>query len=169
MKPTRALPFTVSLGLALCAVGSWSDQDYITDKNGCRIVNPSPKPDETVSWSGSCEDGFAAGQGTMQWYDKNQPGVRYDGTVVHGALSGQGKLTLPDGTTYEGGWLDGKQQGTGTLTAADGARYEGEWSNGQPDGRGAMRASSGETVQGIWKDGLYVGPAKDESKPAEEK
>ncbi len=171
----RKLSPAVSVCLALFAVNSWSDEGYITDKNGCKIVNPSPKPHETVTWSGSCTDGFADGQGTMQWYDNNQPGVRYEGTVVHGALSGQGKLTLPDSTTYEGGWLDGKQYGTGTLTTVEGARYQGEWKNGQPDGRGVMRAASGETVQGIWKDGAYVGPAayvapaKDESESAKEK
>jgi hypothetical protein len=153
----RLTPLVLMLHFGL----GWAEDGYIADKNGCKIANPSPKPLETVTWSGSCKDGYAEGQGTMQWYDDNQPGALYQGTLVHGALSGKGKLTLPNGATYEGGWLDGKQSGTGVLTAIDGGDYRGEWKNGEPDGAGVMRSGTGETVTGIWKEGIYIGPGKD--------
>lgn len=147
--------------LMLCVSLAWAEDGYIADKNGCKIANPSPKPKESVTWSGGCKEGYAEGQGVMQWYDDKTRGAMYEGTLVRGALSGQGKLTLPDGVTYDGGWLDGKQSGTGTLTAIDGGTYRGGWKNGQPDGPGVMRNANGEAVTGIWKEGVYTGPAKD--------
>jgi hypothetical protein len=134
---------------------------YIADDKGCKIANPDPKPGETVTWSGACKDGYAEGEGDMQWYLEGKPAGHYVGSLAHGALSGNGKLTLPDGTSYEGGWLNGKQEGKGTLKAADGGTYQGEWKNGEPHGRGVMRSGSGESVSGMWKEGIYIGPAKD--------
>jgi hypothetical protein len=162
MIPTRILSIAISSLLLLSAAVAWSDEEgYISDSNGCKIANPSPKPNETVTWSGECKDGFAEGTGVMQWFEDKQPGPRYEGTLAHGALSGEGKLTLPDGSTYEGGWLEGRQSGQGTLKASDGGSYKGGWKNGKPDGHGVMHAATGETVEGVWKDGVYQDPAKE--------
>ena len=161
MNLARTLSIAISSSVLLSAPGAWSAEDgYIIDSNGCKIANPSPKPNETVTWTGECKDGFAEGTGVMQWFEDKQAGPRYEGTLAHGALSGQGKLTLPDGSTYEGGWLDGRQSGQGILRASDGGSYEGGWKNGKPDGHGVMHAATGETVDGVWKDGTYEGPAK---------
>lgn len=35
---------------------------------GCLIFDPSPQPNETVTWSGSCVDGKADGAGEIVWY-----------------------------------------------------------------------------------------------------
>jgi hypothetical protein len=162
MNLTRTLSIAISSLVLLSASGAWSDEEnYISDSKGCKIANPSPKPNETVTWSGECKDGFAEGTGVMQWFEDKQPGARYEGALAHGALSGEGKLTLPDGSTYEGGWLDGRQNGQGILKASDGGSYKGGWKNGRPDGRGVMHAATGETVEGTWKDGTYQGPAKE--------
>ena len=161
MNVARVLSLAVWLSLPLAAADARSDEGYITDKNGCKIANPSPKPSESVTWSGACKDGFADGDGIMQWYDQDKPGARYEGTLARGLLSGNGKLTLSDGTSYEGGWLDGKQHGNGTLRAADGGSYIGEWKNGMPDGPGVMRNAAGEAMRGLFKAGAYVGPSND--------
>ena len=162
MNLIRILPVAISAFLLLSVPGAWSEEEgYISDSNGCKIANPSPRPNETVTWSGACKDGFAEGTGVMQWLEDQQPGPRYEGALVHGALSGEGKLTLPDGTTYEGGWLDGRQSGQGILKASDGGSYKGGWKNGRPDGHGVMRTATGETVEGVWTDGTYQGPAKE--------
>jgi hypothetical protein len=128
MNLTRTLSIAISSLVLLSASGAWSDEEnYISDSKGCKIANPSPKPNETVTWSGECQDGFAEGIGVMQWFEDKQPGARYEGALAHGALSGEGKLTLPDGSTYEGGWLDGRQNGQGILKASDGGSYKGGW------------------------------------------
>jgi hypothetical protein len=155
-------PLLACLCLSLSAASLPADEDWIKDQNGCKIANPSPQPVETVTWSGACKEGFAEGQGLMQWYEDGKPGVRYDGSLARGAPSGQGKLTMPDGSTYEGGWLDGKQNGRGKLSAPGGLGYEGEWKNGVPDGHGVMRGASGDTLEGVWKGGRYVGPAPEQ-------
>jgi hypothetical protein len=145
------------LGMAtLCAS---ADDGWIADKNGCKLANPSPKPSETVTWSGTCTDGFAQGNGVVQWYEDGKPGVTYEGALVRGAASGQGKLTMPDGATYEGGWREGKQEGSGKYSAPSGVRYEGEWKDGVPNGPGIMHDPSGAVLDGIWKSGTYLGPA----------
>ena len=145
--------------LGLTAVCVSAEDSWIEDKAGCKIANPSPKPGETVTWSGACTNGFAQGQGVVQWFENGRPGVTYEGSLARGAASGQGKLTMPDGTTYEGGWLDGKQDGSGKYSVPGGARYEGEWKDGVPNGRGIMHGASGEVLDGVWKSGTYVGPA----------
>lgn len=151
----------------LCLIGTASgaqaQQGWITDANGCKIANPNPRPTESVKWNGACVDGFADGQGVMQWYSDSAPGPRYEGNLRRGVVSGRGKLTLPDGSMYDGEWSDGKQQGTGTLTTADGTSYQGEWKNGEPDGRGTMRDASGQSVTGNWKAGRYIGPGDEDT------
>lgn len=48
--------------------------DYtITTNKGCRLNNPSPKPNETATWSGACRDGYADGHGTLAWFRDGKP------------------------------------------------------------------------------------------------
>jgi hypothetical protein len=163
VKLGTAGPIIVLVGsLLLGSPVACGEQGWIEDKNGCKIANPSPKAGETVAWNGPCIDGFAEGQGIVQWYEDGQSGVRYEGSLARGAPSGQGKLTMPDGTTYEGGWLDGRQNGNGKYSAPGGTSYEGEWKNGAPDGRGIMHRASGEAIDGVWKGGTYVGPVPEQ-------
>ena len=171
----RLLPTLLPAFAGVWTAGSsaHADEGWITDKNGCKIANPTPRANESVTWDGTCVDGFADGSGVMQWYLGATPGARYEGVVARGQFFGHGKLTLPDGASYDGEWVNGKQQGNGTLSTPDGAAYRGEWKNGEPDGHGTMRAASGETVTGNWKEGTYVGPGdgdaenqpQDENKP----
>jgi hypothetical protein len=148
----------VIIGIALTAAQAIAEEGFIGDQNGCKVANPNPKPDESVQWNGPCLDGYADGKGKLQWYLKGVPSTRYEGTLRSGLLSGQGKLTMPDGASYDGQWLAGKQEGKGVQSMSDGSRYEGQWKNGQPDGRGVFHNSAGETVEGEWSDGAYVGP-----------
>ncbi len=145
---------------ALLPFGALAENGFILDQKGCKVGNPSPKPDETVSWSGACLNGYADGKGVLQWYVSGVPSTRYEGTLHGGVLAGQGKLTMPNGASYEGSWLAGKQDGTGVQTMPDGTRYEGQWKNGQPDGHGELRNAAGETLAGEWKEGTYVGPGE---------
>lgn len=45
-----------------------AEGNWITDQNGCKHWNSNPQAGETITWSGECKDGYASGQGTMQWY-----------------------------------------------------------------------------------------------------
>lgn len=133
-----------------------AEMQWLQDKRGCKFANPTPKPNESVAWSGACADGFMQGKGVLQFTTDGKPGARYEGMLSKGRLTGRGVLRAPDGSTYDGDWVDGKQEGYGIYTAADGSRYEGGWTAGQPDGQGAYHPAKGEVVHGVWENGKLV-------------
>ena len=74
------------LGLALvlllssCATPTWT-----TSKEGALIYNEYPKPDETVSWTGSTDsEGYAHGEGTATWRYSNSRYEIWKGRLEHG-------------------------------------------------------------------------------------
>jgi len=66
--------------------------DWIADqRTKCRVWNSSPKPpNESVIWSGACENGLAQGRGTLEWF-RDDKSVEVD----------------------QGEWRDGKRNGHG--------------------------------------------------------
>jgi hypothetical protein len=76
---------------------------------GCKIWNPAPQPEESVTWSGGCKNGFAEGEGVLQWFEQGKPDAKFEGA-------------------YQGG----KRNGYGILTDAKGNREAGEWRNDEP-------------------------------------
>jgi hypothetical protein len=78
---------------------------WITDsKTGCKVWNPAPQAHETIHWSGSCDSGYAQGNGTVQWYENGKPGDRYVGDYQGGKRNGHGVVTMSNGTRIEGDW-----------------------------------------------------------------
>ncbi len=110
MRKTRLL---LSALLALGAGVAHGEEGFMRDQQGCKVANPHPKPGESVEWSGQCLEGYADGQGTLQWFVNGSPGTRYEGTLHGGLIAGHGKLTMPDGASYDGSWLAGKPDGRG--------------------------------------------------------
>ncbi len=164
MQPLRLL-LPVLLLASFAASAAAQDQTpapaadqtvWLKDKRGCKFANPTPKPKESIAWSGDCVDGYVGGKGVLQFFADGKEGAHYEGTLKKGRLTGRGKLTTPDGVTYDGDWLDGKQDGYGKYVAADGSTYEGGWTAGQPDGSGTYRSPTGEVIRGRWKDGKLV-------------
>ena len=90
-------------GAAACAAPD-DDIQWIADKNGCKVVNPMPQPDETITWTGPCKDGVADGEGVLTFFMRGTPHSRYEGALKGGWADGRGKLELPDGSRYEGEW-----------------------------------------------------------------
>jgi hypothetical protein len=131
---------------------------WIADAKGCKISNPSPKPNETVKWSGACKNGFAEGKGVLEYAVDGKPGARYEGQLKRGRFDGRGMLRTPDGAVYDGDWVDGTQDGYGEYTAADKTTFKGGWTAGKPDGPGVLTAPDGKVVKGIWAKGQYLTP-----------
>lgn len=129
---------------------------WLKDSRGCKFLNPTPKPKESITWSGDCVDGYVSGEGVLQFLASGKPGARYEGTLQRGHLTGRGKLTTPDGVFYDGDWVDGKQEGYGKYVAADGSIYEGGWTAGQPNGFGSYHPAAGDPVRGRWENGKLV-------------
>jgi hypothetical protein len=107
---------------------------WITDSNGCKIWDSKPSPNETVTWTGTCTDGYADGKGKLIW-------------IVNGHPSG----------TYEGEMKGGHYDGQGTQIWPTGSRYDGEWRNDRAEGHGTYRSAQGDVCTGLWANGCLAG------------
>ena len=120
---------------------------WVVAKNQpCQLYNSYLEPGLTftATWSGSCIDRKASGEGRVVWEYKDLNGV-YKGWVRSGKLHGQGIMTYSDGRRYKGEYRDSKTTGRGIMTWANGTRYEGQWRNccfGERGGRTAWVQTS---------------------------
>ena len=159
--------------------------EWIVDSNTkCKVANAFPAPDDSVTWSGECKDGYAEGVGVAQWY-KERIGSRkkYAGEMHSGFMNGKGKFTFANGdifeglfkngslngkgtaiwfnkNRYDGDWKDGFPSGEGTYAWASGNRYSGHWERGKQNGDGDFKFANGEHYVGQFKDGLMDGQGK---------
>ena len=108
MKRIGAL-WAIALLLAAPAALAQTDATpgWITATNQpCKIWNPVPQADESVTWSGGCKDGLASGKGVLQWTENGKPDAKFDGEYVKGKRNGPGVLILPNGQRSQGMWVD---------------------------------------------------------------
>ena len=153
-------PVMAALGVLLAAVpgaaraqlSTWS-----TDaRTGCRVWNPAPLPNETVTWSGACRNGVGQGAGVLLWIENGRLGDRYDGELRDGKQTGRGVITAADGKSYDGSFRDGTMNGHGIYTYANGDHYDGEWRNGKPNGIGRFVSAINGTIEGNWTNGCLT-------------
>ena len=107
MHPQKQLTrFLLAVSLC-CAVPAWAEGEvvWIADKNGCKVANPFPQPEETITWSGKCKNGFAEGEGVLEWFVKGNSADRYEGMLKQGWAEGKGTLTRAEGSRYNGQWV----------------------------------------------------------------
>ncbi|MFN0041235.1 MAG: hypothetical protein ACKVP2_17105 [Burkholderiales bacterium] len=146
------------LTLSMCfAIPAWAQEEtvWIADKNGCKVANPFPQPEETITWSGKCKNGFADGEGVLEWFVKGKSADRFEGMLEQGWAEGRGTLTRAEGSRYSGQWVRSMEEGEGRLDAPDGSSYEGRWKQGKPHGSGRYRTPDGRVISGEWVDGEY--------------
>jgi hypothetical protein len=159
MKPVSHYAFVgllLSLWLpATVSVAAEDDTTWIADKRGCKVANTFPRPGETITWSGECKNGYAHGEGVVQWYLNGKEDDRYEGNLDMGWAEGKGALIKSDGGKYAGDWKHSTQHGTGRFDAPDGSFYEGQWKDGKPHGQGQYRRPDGKVFIGEWVDGVY--------------
>lgn len=108
-------------------------------------------------------------------------GGEYDGGLLKGELSGNGRIVWPDGRfydgefknglyhgngffkdknyNYKGQFVEGEAKGRGVITFVDGRVYEGEVSNGMANGQGIVRFGAGEYI-GQFKENQFFGKGK---------
>src|SRR5262249_12798931 len=81
--------------------------DWITATNQpCKIWNPMPQPNESVTWSGECKDGYASGEGVLSWTENGKPDVVFRARYANGKRNGPGVIIDPDGKRFAGNWLN---------------------------------------------------------------
>ena len=52
-----------------------------------------------------------------------------------GKISGEGRVTYPDGSVYEGQFREDLAHGKGTITMPEGFTYTGQWAGGRSEER----------------------------------
>ncbi len=145
----------------------------------CALFDADAHAGGTVSWTGSCTDGYAEGLGTATFTHDGQTqsftaffkhgmvpdghvisrwgqGWRYSGEAEGGRYNGIGILTTDANDRFEGRWVDGKMTGFGVLLRPDGERYAGDWKDDKPNGNGEFRYANGTVVRGLFQDGKLV-------------
>src|SRR5467141_2269257 len=92
----------------ICSAAYGADSNaYIADQNGCLAENQRPVPNERVTWSGPCKDGFLDGEGTLTWYVGDEQSLIYIGRMERGKRDGKGRQTSASKYVYDGEWKDG--------------------------------------------------------------
>lgn len=130
-----------------------TDTWLVSTDSGCKIYNPEPQPDESVTWSGDCVDGYAHGYGKLQWYVHSELQGSYMGDYYQGKTHGKGSIVWANGIKYNGDWKDDLLHGKGTMTFANGTKYIGDFYNGKPHGKGKQTLADGSTYDGEYQNG----------------
>lgn len=149
-----------------------SEPYWIKDQNGCKRWNPNPIPNETITWTGKCINGYVDGYGTLKWYENGVTISTEVGIMKRGKAkdivsftknSTERFKTLVEGNLkYIGGWKNNKLNGHGTLFENAKIIYNGNFKNDEYHGRGTTFYSNGnkEYVKeyvGEWKNGTKYG------------
>jgi hypothetical protein len=150
---------------------------------GCQVMISKAKGDETVSWSGDCQDGKASGNGVLVVLADNKIVARFEGTMANGKAEGRGKLDFkveegyahydgdfrnselnglgvllfPDNSRAEGNFANDNMNGYIKATLSGGGSYEGEVKNNIPHGKGLQITPQGEEYYGDFVEGKMEG------------
>jgi hypothetical protein len=122
-------------------LGQVKDSVWIQTKEGCKVYNPRPQKNETITWTGKCADGYANGGGTLTWFKSGKQNQQYTGHMKRGIPNGNGKYSFAGGAIHEGIYVHGKMEGAGQIVERgknDSVYYfyTGEFKNDSPDGYG---------------------------------
>jgi hypothetical protein len=165
----------LNCGLLNVSAAETSSGQWLKD-GACALFSADAHPGDTVSWTGSCVDGYAEGLGTATFAHDGQAhsftanfvhgvipdghvisrwgqGWSYDGETMGGHFNGPGILTTDASDRFDGQWNDGKMNGFGVLLRANGERYAGDWKDDKPNGSGELRHADGSLLAGIFVDG----------------
>ena len=127
-------------------------------KTGCGVHPIAGVAADVVSWSGSCIQEQAQGQGTLSIWSQGKPIESLTGDFDKGALrDGQVQIKWPDGSNYAGNAVQSRMDGKGVLTTAAGDRFEGHWTAGHLSGQGQALWANGDRYDGTWQDGKASG------------
>ena len=142
----------------------------LADQPQCYIWNPNFKSDRTVVWTGECSNGFAQGEGTLEWFLEDGKKYQEIGVLRDGKRQGHwlhqwtkeraSKSTSDKATVIirmreyaeEGPYVDGKRHGHWEIRFF-GILYEGPYVDGKKHGHWSIRNADGK---GLVEEGPYV-------------
>lgn len=62
-----------AIGQSMSGRSNSLGKHWIRDQKNCLHYNSKPLPNETVTWSGKCVNGYAEGQGKRSWFKDHKP------------------------------------------------------------------------------------------------
>ncbi len=128
-------------------------KNYITSTDShCKVSNPTPKENETITWSGECVNGFANGKGTVQWYQNGKKTSTFIGNLRNGEMNGKGKILFDNGNTYIGNFKQDMKNGYGKLTLVKDNETIKAINSWEKNNRGHWQGDV-YVIQGIFKNG----------------
>ena len=134
------------------STGTW-----VRDADGnCAIWNAEPRPNESFSWSGSCEAGLASGEGVLQWYQDDEPTERYEGLMSSGKPHGLGVVTLPGGEQHQAPSVEGVFHGEGRVSWPDGVYCKVNYASGEIDGQVFCYHPNGDVTAHLFERGQQI-------------
>ena len=148
----------IVVSLFLLQGGALAAGDWFVTKEGPKIWNANPQPNETASWSGAADaQGYAAGKGVLKWFVDGKIEQTYEGMMLRGKFNGKGILTYANGVRYDGDFVDDNYNGKGILTYPNGVRYDGDFVDGKENGQGVLTVPNGNRFEGDFADGKFKG------------
>ncbi len=177
MKKVFAIFSHIFLFLILVQYNTYGQEkiSYIKcEKLACSIQNPFYEyKNVTAKLKGKCTNEFVSGRYFVSFYSNGILICQYDGDIIDGKLTGNGKIVysskdwydvLWKSKIYEGGLENGKYQGNGTLSIVNKDKTQhsltGIWVNGNLEGSGTEIKPNGDTYEGDFKSGVYHGNGK---------
>ena len=173
----KKLTWILLLFVALTdALGAAADS-YIGEPN-CQVYNPVPQERERVTWTGGCKDGYADGEGILQWYQDDRPGSRFEGRLKRGLRDGPGtQFFIPSKTPADAPnvlrkrmecvavkeivlratFVQGQPVGDVEWISGCGSLYRGEWRDARPNGLGTIHYFDDVDYEGNFVDGQRDG------------
>ena len=100
--------------LAMLYHGAAAEEVRYVGKPDCRVMDLEKDTEGVeVRWDGACKDGYADGEGKLEFILEQKTLRRYTGQVRAGAPNGTGYMARHDGSIMEGAFKDGKLEGNG--------------------------------------------------------
>ena len=129
----------------------------LANQPGCYFFNTYYTPLETNTWSGTCADGMAVGQGTLETEHPDGVAIEETGTLIWGKYDGHWVESATNGYFAEGPYVDGKLNGHWVHRFASGHFGEGPYVDGERHGRWVVREADGDVGEGPYVDGKQQG------------
>ncbi len=172
IKTLMALIFVLLVNMM--AIGQAEGKWYKVNASDC-LLHLADEGLTKLSWTGTCQNGYANGHGKMEAWDNDLLVYEYVGNVAEGRMNGKGLFTIvgsgvyegdfkagemhgngklsTEMLVYEGGFMDGMIHGKGRLKFANGDEYTGDFKFGAEDGNGVFTFANGTRYKGDFKNG----------------
>ncbi len=104
----------------------------IASNQNCKIHNQFPMANETVSYDGKCNNGYADGLSNVTWSINGKIHQTIKGQYKQGKLEGECSIVVIDSKMSFNGVCKNDMPSTGTYIDKEGKVFTGELINGTP-------------------------------------